>query len=246
MSTVPAWLAAAAAQPAQAGQINQFLGAHPAKLLYQATLTDSQTTAGSGSSLSNGQYIAQKFTTGSSQTAVGYAACFITPTAAHPTATLQMSIYASSAGAPTGAPLITVTATIEYVVFAPQYVVFPLPLSGLTSSTVYFLVIAPAGVDATHCYQWSKSNQASGTYLSANGTTWAAQTYGSLFKVYDQSTVQPLVATWEDSGARWTWMQYNASGQLTELSEYTAAQGGGYLQSNRVFSYTNNVLTGIA
>jgi hypothetical protein len=246
MSGIPTWLAAAAGLQAQAGQINQFLGAHPAQMLYQGTQRDGQSTAGTGSITTTGQYLAQKFTTAAGQTAVGYASAFITPTTIHPTVTMQMSIYASSGGAPAGSPLISVTASVEYVSFAPSFVVFPLPLTGLTPSTTYFLVTAPAGPDATHCYQWNKSNQASGAYTSSNGTSWTAQAYGFQFKVFDQSVVGPLTAIWEDSGARWSWMQFTAAGLLQELSEYTAAQGGGYLQSNRVFTYSGNQLTGVA
>ena len=69
-SNIPTWLGATASQPAAAGQVNQFLGAHPNTFLYAATLQAQANTAGSGSFGSNGQYLAQSFTTGAAQTLI--------------------------------------------------------------------------------------------------------------------------------------------------------------------------------
>jgi len=238
---IPAWLGATSGQAAQAGQVNQFLGAHAITYLYQGAIQDSQTTAGSGNgSTAGGTYLAQKFTTGSSQTKLGYAlANVLGGTTGFP---LSMSVYASSGGAPTGSPLITVLAPSEYIAFGPTYLLFPLPLT-VTASTVYFLVATPP---ASGTYTWAKSNQASGTYTSTNGTLWTAQTYGLEYQIFDQSATGPLTATWEDAGSRWLWLGYNASNQVSKLSEYTVAQASGYVTSNRALSYSGTLLTGVA
>jgi hypothetical protein len=242
---VPNWLAATPNQPPQAGQVNQFLGAHPTTYLYQGTLKDNQQTAGSGAVTSNGTYIAQKFTTAIGQTAVGLAAVVLAAPGT-PGATLPVSIYASSGGAPTGSPLLTANVAPEYANFAPSFVTIPLPLAGLTASTAYFLVTGPAGPNGTNCFSWSKSNQVTGAYTSTNGTTWTAQAYGMRFEIFDQSVTGPLTCTWEDAGARWTWLGYNASNQMNALSEYTAAQNAGYLQANRTLTYSGTSLIGVA
>lgn len=243
--TTPSWLAAAAAQPAQAGQINQFLGAHASTLLYAGVVQSAQTTAGTGSTATFGTYIAQMFTTGSSQTKIGYVTCRLTTTSPVPTTTLQVSIYATSGGVPTGSPLATVTAAPEYVNFAPAFVVLPMPLT-VTPSTVYAIVTAPSGNSGTQDITWGRSNQTSGALTSTNGTTWTAQTYGLEYQVFDQTATGKLTCTWEDSGARWCWFNYASNGQVSQVTEYTAAQGGGYLQSNRAFTYTSNQLTSIS
>lgn len=245
MSSVPVWLGAAASQSPLAGQINQFLGAHPAAFLYQGTVQSAQTTAGSGSVSTFGSYQAQTFTTGSSQTAIGYVTCRVSTTSPAPTTPLQVSIYATSGGAPTGSPLITVTAAPEYVTFAPAFDVFPVPLT-VTPSTMYAIVTAPSGNSGTQDYTWGKSNQTSGAFTSSTGSSWSSQTYGLEYQVFDQSAVGPLTATWEDAGARWCWFSYSAANQLQKLSEYTAAQASGYLQSNRTFTYSGNLLVGVS
>jgi hypothetical protein len=236
----PAWLAATVGQPAKAGQCNQFLGAHSVTYLYQGGLHDSQTTPGSGGVAANGIYMAQKFTTGSSQGAVGYAAATISTSGGAGT-TMTLSVYASSGGAPTGSPLISVAASYDYVTFAPASVVFPLPIGGLSPSTAYFLVASPSGTN----FPWGKSNQVTGAYTSTNGTSWTAQAYGLLYQIYDQAATGPLTCTWEDAGARWTWLQ-TTSGQITELSEFTTAQNSGYLQSDRTLVYSGSTLIGVA
>lgn len=247
MSVVPAWLAAVASQPAQAGQINQFLGAHPTNFLYAGTRQAAQTTAGSGTVGTFNTYLAQTFTTGAAQTAIGYVTAAVAETGTAPTSTVQISIYATAGGAPTGAPLVSVTAAPEYVTFAGGgLVVFPVPVTGLTAGTTYAIVIGPSGASATQDYTWAKSNQTSGAYTSANGSSWAAQAYGFQFAVYDQSALGQLVATFEDAGARWTALTYNTNGTPHTLSEYTAAQGGGYLQATRTFTYSGTQLTAVS
>lgn len=236
----PAWLAATAGQPAKASQVNQFLGAHATTYLYQGVLGDFRNVSGSGAINANGIYLAQKFTTGSGQTTVGYVECDISgggPAGSQ----MTLSIYASSGGAPTGSPLVSVTASVDYVAFAPTFVTFPLPITGLTPSTVYFLVISPCGTN----FPWFLSNQTSGAYTSSNGTTWTAQTYGMLFFIFDQTATGPLTCTWEDSGARWTWINWSGT-LLHQLSEYTAAQNSGYLQSDRTLNYSGWTLNGVA
>lgn len=243
MTGIPSWLGATSGQGTQAGQVNQFLGAHAVTFLYQGTAQSSQTTAGSGTVGSFGQYVAQSFTTGSSQTAIGYVTTVESTTATLPTSTLQVSIYASSGGAPTGSPLITVTASQEYVRFAPISVAFPVPLT-VTPSTTYFIVTAPSGQSGTQDFTWAKSNQTSGAYLSTNGTTWSSQTYGLQYGVYDQSATGPLTATWEDAGARWIWLGYSSS-LINKLAEYTVAQNSGYIQADRTLAYSGTSLVSV-
>ena len=241
MTGAPAWNGATAGSAPQSAQINQLLGLHAATLLYQGVQQDAQTTAGTGSgSTAGGTYLAQSFTTGSSQTALGYATAHILGgTSGFP---LSVSVYASSGGAPTGSPLITVQASPEYVAFGPAFLVFPLPLA-VTPSTVYFLVAAPP---ASGTYTWNKSSQTSGAYTSPDGTTWTSQAYGLQYQIYDQSAAGPLTAIWEDGGARWSWLNINGAGQLAQLSEYTVAQASGYVQADRNLSYSGTLLSGVA
>lgn len=246
--TGPTWQAATAGQPPLVAHVNQLLGTHALQMLYTGTETSSQGTAGSGNATSNGLWIAQQFTTGSSQTAIGYVGLNLnatTPNGAN-LAPWTVSIYANSAGLPSGPALVTTTATAEYVTTTPAVVIIPTPASGLAPSTTYWIVTTAAG-NATYYYEWAHSNQSSGAATSTNGTTWTAQAYGLLYQVWDQTPILPLVATWEDGGARWTTQWTNPAGQITILGEYTAGQTtSGYLQSIRDLTYSNNVLTGVA
>jgi hypothetical protein len=248
----PTWSAATTGSTPQAGHINQLLGTHATTLLYTGTQTAAQTTAAGTATNSNSLYIAQSFATTGGQTQVGYVQLYLDSAVASGgnLGTITVSLYANSAGAPTGSPIVTTTATTEYVnaisgASTTTFVTYPLPAT-VSPSTTYWIVTAPAG-NGSFFYTWKRSTQVSGASTSSNGTSWTAQAYGMVFKVFDQTAANPLVATWEDAGARWTWRSTNTSGQIAQYAEYTAGQtAAGYLQSFRTLSYTNGLLTGVA
>lgn len=245
--TANTWLGATTGVLPAAAQQQAFLGVHKVQMLYAGVVGASQTTAGTGTTNSNGLYIAQSFTTGASQTTVGYVLAEMGSLSASGSLLppLVLGLYASSAGAPTGPALATMTAPAEYVNPAPTLTVFPLPVSGLSPSTTYWLVTQPVG-SVSYNYEWQKSNQTSGTSTSTNGTTWTAQTYGSVFSVYDQTASGPLTAVWEDSGARWQALYYTATNEITALGQYTVAQNANYVAQYRSFTYTSGLLQGVA
>jgi hypothetical protein len=218
--------------------------------LYAATQTAAQATAGATSTNTSGTWLAESFTTAVGQTQIGYVIVPVrtaSVTAAN-LAPTTLRLYANSGGAPTGAPLASVTITLEYATTAVLNtpIIYPLPVSGLTASTTYWLVTPAAGNGTDH-YNWYRSNQASGASTSANGTTWAAQAYGFQYRVFDQSATGLLTSTWDDSGARWTATTYNATQQISTYAEYTAGQTAtGYLQSLRTYTYSSGMLASIA
>lgn len=240
----PTWLAATATNPTKAGQVNQFLGAHAATLIYTGTVQASQITAGSGSVASNGLYIAQSFTTGAAQSTIGRV--FLSLGKTGTPAPVSVSLQANSGGSPSGTPLVTTLMPADFLSGTPGLFSIPLPASGLTPSTQYWIVLNAVG-DASDFFSWAKSNQTSGAKTSTNGTSWTTQTYGLLYEVCDNTVVNPLAHTWEDSGARWTILLYNSLLQIVTLGEYTAGQTAtGYLVSARSLSYTAGQLISIA
>lgn len=239
----PAWLAATAGQSALAGQVNQFLGTHAITYVYTGIQQASQSTAGSGGPNSDSLWIAQSFATAAGQTTVGYAV--VTADFTGSPSPWTFSIQASSGGAPSGTALVSAALPKEFLTGSPAAQAVMLPVTGLTASTTYWIVAQAVG-DGSDFFTWSKSNQTSGASTSTNGTSWSTQTYGLLFKVFDQSPVTPLAGTWEDSGARWTALAYTSS-QLTGIEEYTVGQAvNGYTVSSRALSYTSGKLTGVA
>jgi hypothetical protein len=245
--TTNTWLGATAGPLPTAAQQQAFLGIHKTQLLYTGTLGAAQSIAGSGTTNSNGLYIAQSFATGASQTTVGYVLLNMGALTASGSllAPLTIGLYANSAGAPTGSALVSVTAPAEYVNPSPSLAVFPLPITGLSPSTTYWIVTQAVG-NGTYNYQWGKSNQTSGTSTSTNGSTWTAQTYGSLYAVYDQTASGQLTAIWEDAGARWQALYYGTTGEVSALGQYTVAQNSGYQQGYRNLTYSNGLLQGVA
>lgn len=240
----PSWLGATTGYNAYAGQVNQFLATHAVTYLYTAAEQASQGTAGSGGVNSDGLYIAQSFATTSAQTTTGYVV--VTAKVTGSPAPLSVSVQATSAGAPSGTALVSTSLPKEFLTGSAAAVAVMLPVTGLSASTTYWIVASAAG-DASDYFTWSKSNQTSGASTSTNGTAWSAQTYGLLYQVYDQTPAPPLAGTWEDSGARWTSLGYNGSGQLTSIGEYTAGQSAaGYTASNRALSYSGPLLIGVA
>lgn len=239
----PAWLAATAGSPALAGQVNQFLATHQVTYLLTGSQQAGQTAAGSGSVPSNGTWIAQSWTSGASQASAGYITVTMAVTGSP--APLVLSLQADSGtGAPSGTPLVSAALPKEFLssTAGSQQVMLPATVS---PSSPYWIVAQPAG-DSADYFSWSKSSQTSGASASSDGVTWTAQTYGLLFSVRDQNAQGPLAGTYEDSGARWTSLAYNASGDLTQIEEYTAGQtAGGYTASSRALSYSGQFLTGV-
>lgn len=249
MATTPTWQAATSGQMPRADQVNQYLGTHKLQVLYPALRKANQSTAGSGNVQSNGLYIAQSFTSAVGQTQVGYVVLTISTTGGLtgllPPTTL--SIRANNAGAPSSTVLKSVTIASEYVASGPTTSIFPLPVTGLTASTTYWLVITASG-DAGHHFNWSKSNQVSGCSTSPDGITWTPQAFGLLYEVWDQtiSGITPILS-YEDDGARWTSMVYNPDNTVAVIAEYTAGQTAtGYSQSYRNITYSNGSATVVA
>ncbi|HTK65376.1 MAG TPA: hypothetical protein VL595_23500, partial [Pseudonocardia sp.] len=104
MST-PQWIAATSGQPPLAAQVNQFLGTHAITYVYTGAAFSSQTTAGSGTVNSNGQWIAQSFTTGASTGSLGRVAPVLAVTGFP--APLTVQIRTNNAGAPSGTVLVS-------------------------------------------------------------------------------------------------------------------------------------------
>jgi hypothetical protein len=198
----------------------------------------------------NGLYLAQSFTTAVGQTTIGYVQLDMSTTGGLvsilPPTTL--SLYANSGVAPSGSALVTTTVAAEYVAtHVGTTITIPLPITGLTASTTYWLVLTPAG-DASHFFNWNKSNQVSGASTSVNGTAWTAQAYGLLYQVWDQTiSSQQVISIWEDSGARWTWFDYSGS-TPTVIAEFTAGQtvtATSYTQSYRSLTFSGSAVTSI-
>jgi len=236
---VPVWQAPVAGLPALAGHINQLLGTHPASYLYAGT-QQASSSGGSGGLPSNGLWLAQKFTTGSAQTAVGYATFSSTVTGSP--APWSISLQADSGGQPSGTALAAVTYPYQ---LAASTVTALLP-AAVSPSTQYWLVTQPAG-DSGDYFAWAKSSASSGCLTAPDGVTWSAQTFGLRYGVYDQSTVPPLVGIVEDSGARFTLLTWGASAGPATVQEYTVGQTvAGGAESARSLTYSNGLLTGVA
>src|SRR5579859_4073539 len=243
------FLAATTGQPPLAQHINQLLTTHPTQFIYTGTSQASVVTSGATTTGTNSLWLAQSFTTGASQTAIGYAqlALSTTATSGATLAPTTVSIYTNNAGAP-GVALVSATVTAEFANLTTGggtnvFTTVPLPVTGLTAATQYWIVVQ--GTASSGQFTLFRSASASGASTSPTGSTWTAQTYGFRYNVFDQSTVAPLVATWEDSGQRWQLLQYNASLEISNLSQYTGGQTtAGYQQEYRTLTYSNGLPQG--
>ena len=267
----PVWGGASTGSPMFAGQVNQFLGGHASSILYQATQQAASSAAQSTSTAvtTANQYLGMPFTTGSTQTTLGYVYLYMicsnpgSPTYSNP---ITLSVYADSgssspvlfatnaAGAQVSVtPITSTTLTREYVFQAPYPLIIPLPTTSLVASTKYWLVTSIGPNDGVN-YRISKATDTSGgaAYISTNGTTWTAQSYGLAYATFDQVPLSTaglgsnLIGTWEDNGARWTVMYRktvgpgNVNNFITAAYGYTAGQAGA---QSYVQSYRNNVNT---
>lgn len=236
---VPPWQSPVVGAQALAGHVNQLLGTHPTTYLYQGVLQASS-AGGTGTASSSGTWLAQRFTTGSSQTAVGYLA-FASAVTGSP-APWTVSLQADAAGQPSG----TALASVQYPKELAATVTAALVPSACTASTQMWIVAEAVG-DVSDYFTWAKSSAGSGAMTSPDGVTWTAQSYGLRYVVYDQSTVPPLIGIVEDSGARYTLFGWSGTGEPVLVEEFTSGQTqGGYSVSARTLTYSGGMLTGAA
>jgi hypothetical protein len=238
---VPAWQAPTAGEVALAGHVNQLLAAHAVSYVWTGAVQAQQATPGSGAVRSDGLWLAQSFTAGASQAAAGYVV--VTIGSAGSPDPWAVSLQADSAGQPSGTALVTTLVPVEFAQASSVAVAVMLPVTGIVPSAAYW-VVAQAQGDVADYFTWSKSNQVSGASTSPDGVTWTPQSYGLLYQEYDTSAVPPLAGTWEDSGARWTALDYSGS-EVVNLYEFTQGQtAAGYTASLRSLQYASGLLTG--
>lgn len=253
MSENPTWTGVTAQYPLYGGHVNQFTTGHTTLALWDGTLQANNVTNGAGTVGTNNLWLAQSFVTTANQSAIGYVFNPIstTTTTGASLAPTTLSVYANNGGQPDVAsgPLVSVAVTAEYaystsgVISNNNSTYYPMPITGLAANSTYWLVLAPTS--SVGQFTWFQSSATSGASTSTDGVTWTPQAYGLRYRIFDQTPTGLLRCTWEDGGSRWTAYTYNANNTPHFYSEYTAGQGGGlnYVQSNRTFNFTNNMLT---
>lgn len=250
-TTTPSWLGAAAGSPGLAGQVNQFLGDHNSIITYGEVLASSQPTGIAVYTGTDTAYLAQLVTTAPSQTSISSVEIQLSTVGGSPISNsipnLNVSLYDSFSGAPTGSALTTVTLTETYVYSSPFWVTVPLTVGGLIGGTDYFIVTDIVGT-ATNFYAWQLSTQATGSFTSADAATWIPAGYGLMYRVNEpggNSATVELIS--EDNGARTTQFSYDNDNQLLSLVQFTVTQGGsGSFLTAPTFTYTNGLITGVS
>lgn len=233
----PTWYAAKAGQRGNSGQVSQMLLSHNTQFVYHGTEFSSQATTGSGTVTGTSLYVAQTFTTGSSTTTIGR--INLTGFVTGAPSLLTLTIQANNGGVPSGAPLVTTMVPTSWLNTSNNTYTFPLPCTGLTVSTQYWIVVSWTGTTG-NVYTFTQSNQTSGALTSTNGSTWTTQAYGILYGVYDQTLSLPLIHTWEDDGNRITWLPTNAAGYIGSLEEFTQDPSG----ASGLYSFRNITYSG--
>lgn len=238
--------------PGNAGGVNQLLVPHNAAFVYNgAVLTSDESVGSSVYTTTQGQYLSQQFQTTTSQTTISQVWLQVSTVngsaVTDSISPLTVGIYADAGGEPIGSALAS-TSLSETAVYASGFwVVVPLAVAGLSSSTSYHIVVGPAG-DSTSYYVWQNSNQVGGASISTDFVIWDDQSFGFMYRVYDQtflggSLVQYVI---EDGGARWTQYGYDGDNAITSITEYTVDQtGSGSLNGTSTLTYTNGFLTGV-
>lgn len=245
----PTWEGASAGFAAQPGQVNQFLTGHNSVWVYSGSVVQASAIIGNSVYVTTAsQYLTQDFTTGSAQTAISQVLIQVSTVGGSPiTATitpLVVSLYASSAGLPTGSALASATLTEQSVYSAPFWV--PLPLvATVTPSTTYQIVVSAAGTGTAY-YVWQESNTGSGAATSPDNVNWTQQAYGFMFQVYDNTgTTGPLLSMVDDGGTRTAQFTYTG-GQVATISEFAQTQNGAGQTQTRTFTYSSGQLIGLS
>lgn len=245
---VPKWHPAVAGVAANASDVNQLLVDHQAVVSYGGT---QQAASGPGGAVYDASYLqwsAMAFQTGASQTSIGYVELQISTVGGSSLADtipeLTVSLYTDLFGTPLAA-VSSATVSSVYVYSQPFWATIPLAASGLSPATTYFIVAEMTG-DASHYYAWQHDTSAVGAQTSPDGLAWTDQTYGLMYRVFDQSggTGQlPLIVS-EDDGNRVNSLGYNLDGSLASIGTYTTSDAG-TVNYSAALTYTNGLLTGV-
>jgi hypothetical protein len=251
MSTIPTWTGAQTKYGGDAGLVNQFLASHTALYQYSGQSIASQQATGTAVYIDTlNQWLSQTITTGTSQTDIGAVGLQLSTIGGSPTLplipALTVSLYADSAGVPTGPALASATVSGNYVYNSSFWVQIPLFVTGLTASTNYHLVTSITGTTG-HYYVWQHSNQTAGCATAPDGVTWATQSFGLLYQVYSQDNATGnVIMISDDGGALTTLFTYNSLNQISTVTQYVQLQDGTTSQSSGTLSYTNGLLTGVS
>lgn len=253
MVITPTWNATVSGESGNAGQINQFLGAHTSTWEYAngGVLQAQQSTAVAIYQSTYQTYLSQVFTTGAAQTAIGQVKLRVSvvngSAISQVIPPLTLSLYLDSGGIPTGSLLSSISIDEISVAVSTAWLTLPLNVNGLTPSTAYNLVLSPQGTSTTY-YVWQQSNQTFGAATSGDGVTWNMQSYGFTYQIYDTSANGSTLISFlvDDAGARQVQVVTNALGQVTQLIERVQIPNGSFFTSTRNLTYTTGLLTGVA
>jgi hypothetical protein len=252
VTEIPVYKAAVVGGPGNAGGVNQSLVPHSATAIFDsAVLTAGQSTGTGVYTTTEAQYLSQQFQTTATQTTISEVWVQVSVVGGSAITNvidpLTVGIYADAGGEPIGSALASATVSETSVYSSGFWVVVPLPVTGLSSSTSYHVVVNAAGTSTSY-YVWQNNNQTSGGSISPDFVAWTDQTFGFMYRVYDQTSTGGSLMTYlvEDSGARWTKYGYDGTNELTTIDEYTTDQtGNGSFTSSRTLSYTGGFLTGV-
>jgi len=232
--TTPTWASAQVGTSAQAGQINMFLGSHQAQYIYTgtnqgvggaaptATFTDMK--SGGTPSLA-AKIVAYPATT------VSYAWVWLKATGNAADVTAQW--WTNSGSTPGaqfgGSPSVTIPAEIvsSFGGTGGFWVAFPMPITGLTATTTYWLVLSSPG-SSTNFVSWAVDSAVTGRATNPNSPpsgAWTTQTANFSCVVWG-TDVAPfnLNFIWEDSGAGWVGLTWDAAGKnITTIAEFCGA-----------------------
>jgi hypothetical protein len=253
--TVPAWQSVTSGSTVgNAGQINQFLAAHPASFHRQGTsYANGPATSTSSVSTSGNTWIAQPFTLSSSKTTINRIELFPNLTGVGMDSTVN--IETDSGGSPSGTILYSVTVPKEFQ-GANNYVSIPVNLSGLTASAKYHIVVIPSSNSTTNTLKLSLGVVTSNALLTSgnSGTSWGSSNGTLLFNVFSGTngvlrnvsedgvtvTTGAIIGT-NSSPTRWIgWDYLIVSGQ--SISPSTLREYTGIIRSVRTLTYSGSQL----
>ena len=243
----PSYIAVTDGDAFTAGQINQYLGTHDISYIYAGASVNSNTGTIAAYDELYDQAVAQSFFAASTG-AVGWITLWAR--AASVGSDVIFSIQPDSGGSgPTGTVLgqTLVPADRFSSDSAGAAVTFPIPVTGLTPGDVYW-VCASMGGSSVSYVELSYIAAHAGLATSAGGSAaWSISASTSLyFDISSGDTFGNIYGTWEDDGARWTWITW-VDGLPTDIYEYVLGSApGNEFESARVVTYAGVLPVAVA